>query len=186
MLLLYWKPALATALCALACSQLGLAQVAPPTIRTIDTENQVQYFLDVSDPSKLATDPNITTSHEPANFGTNVIIGDIVAVNGRPAKGTIFRNVRSLGLATTPQPGDAISDTNRPALSSDTFEILQANGTPIGTIMTFGLNGGPPPPGAPSSLTQQNLTIVGGTGAFLGVRGQMGTTPSTPPSRQAS
>jgi len=170
----------------MACTQLGLAQVAPPTILTIDTENQVQYFLDVSDLSKLATDPNITTQHEPANFGMNVTIGDIVAFNGQPAKGTITRNTHSLGLTTAPQPGDAIADTNRQALAGDTFEILQANGTPIGTIMTFGLNAGAPPPGAPSSVTTMNSTILGGTGVFLGVRGQMGQFRATVPVRQAS
>jgi uncharacterized protein (TIGR03437 family) len=56
-----------------------------------------------------------------------------------------------------------------------TFEILKSDGTPIGTIFVTGLAGGDAPPGSPSSATGgTNFVITGGTGAFLGVRGQMG------------
>jgi uncharacterized protein (TIGR03437 family) len=40
--------------------------------------------------------------------------------------------------------------------------------------MAMGMNFGPPPPGAPPAVVQNNLTVTGGTGAFLGVRGQAG------------
>ena len=46
-----------TALCALALCQPALAQPAPPTILGIELENYVNYFNDVTDYSKLATDP---------------------------------------------------------------------------------------------------------------------------------
>jgi hypothetical protein len=41
--------------------------------------------------------------------------------------------------------------------------------------MSFGLDAGPPPPGAPSYPvdTRGNYTIYGGTGAFLGARGEL-------------
>ena len=47
---------------------------------------------------------------------------------------------------------------------------------------------GPPAPGAPLSITQGNFAIVGGTGAFLGARGQWGNavTPQTITERLAS
>src|SRR5262249_42820943 len=54
------------------------------------------------------------------------------------------------------------------------FDILQADGTPLGTIMASGLTRGTPPPGAPSVQTSDTLTIMGGTGAFLGTHGQAG------------
>jgi hypothetical protein len=54
------------------------------------------------------------------------------------------------------------------------FEILQPDGTPIGSIMASGMNSGNPPPGAPSAIGRDNLTVTGGTGAFLGARGQAG------------
>src|SRR5437588_12821562 len=86
MLLLHWKTALTTALCAAAFSQLGLAQVAPTTILQIDVENQVEYDLDVSDLAQWATNPNVVRSQPPRNFDFAVGAADIVAVNGQPAK----------------------------------------------------------------------------------------------------
>jgi uncharacterized protein (TIGR03437 family) len=65
------------------------------------------------------------------------------------------------------------------------WEITQVDGTPIGTIMASGLTRGIPPPGAPLAQTGDNLTITGGTGAFLGVRGQVGVIDLGSP-RQAS
>ena len=93
-------------------------------------------------------------------------------------------------LNPTPNPGDpgaAIADTSRLAIREQTFEILKSDGTPVGTIMAFGLTGGTPPPGAPLAQTAANLAIVGGTGAFLGARGQLGEAASTAaPIRRAS
>ena len=59
--LLRGKAALAAALCAAACSQLGLAQVAAPVILQIDLTNSVLYTQDTSDISKYATEPNVTS-----------------------------------------------------------------------------------------------------------------------------
>src|SRR5262249_15321090 len=52
------------------------------------------------------------------------------------------------------------------------MEILQIDGTPVGSIMTSGFTGGSAPPGLPSGLFF-NQTVTGGTGAFLGVRGSL-------------
>jgi len=57
------------------------------------------------------------------------------------------------------------------------FEILQPDGTPVGTIMAMGLSGGNAPPGQPST-ERANWAIAGGTGAFLGARGQVEGTGS--------
>jgi hypothetical protein len=151
-------------------------------------ENPVQYFEDTSDLSKFATDPNVTAAVPPMNFAWTVYIGDIVAVNGQPAKGTVTRNLRQVFLNTAPNPGQAIADAVRNAVTADTFEILKSDGTPIGTIVSYGLTVGSPPLGGPLSITQDSFAITGGTGAFLGVRGQFGqaVTPQTIPQRQAS
>lgn len=188
MTLLHWKTTLAAALCAAACSQLGLAQGAPPTILQIDVENLVEYYEDTSDLSKFATVPNATAAVPPKNFSFRLGIGDIVAVNGQPAKGTMTRNIRQILLRTAPDPGQAIADTVRGATIGDTFEILKSDGTPIGTIVSYGLGAGSPAPGVPLSITQGNLAIVGGTGSFLGARGQWGqtVTAQTIAQRQAS
>jgi uncharacterized protein (TIGR03437 family) len=166
----------------------GGAQAPPTTILEIDVENPVQYFEDTPDLSKFATDPNATTAFPPRNFAWTMYIGDIVAVNGQPAKGTVTRNLRQVFLNTAPSPGQAIADAVRNAVTADTFEILKSDGTPIGTMVSYGLTVGSPPLGAPLSITQGSFAIIGGTGAFLGARGQFGqaVTPQTIPQRQAS
>ena len=181
-LLLHWKTALATALCAAACSRLGVAQVAPPTILQIDTADVVLYFEDTPDPAMWATDPNIPNRVVTRNFGRALAIGDIVAVNGQRVMGTHTRGaIGNLGLNTAPGPGQAIADTVRAAVAVFTFEILKSDGTPIGTIVANGLAGGVAPPGAPLTVTGgTNFVISGGTGAFLGARGQLGAVAPPP------
>ena len=169
-----------------ACRNLGRAQTLPRTILEIDVENYVAYNEDTSDPSKFATDPNVTPSVLPRTFGFFVQIADIVAVNGQPAKGTLTRNSRALNLTTAPAPGQSIADTVRGAASADTFEILKSDGTPIGTIASYGLGAGSAAPGAPLSISRGNFAIVGGTGAFLGARGQIGNSNLGGNARSAS
>jgi uncharacterized protein (TIGR03437 family) len=175
MLRLHWKTVLATALCAAAFSHPGLAQVAPPSILQIDVANNVLYQEDTSDVSKFATDPNVAAVlHGAKNFNRAVGVADIVAVNGQPVTGTHIRSAVNVFLRTAPVPGQAIADTVRVGLAVFTFEILKSDGTPIGTIVTNGFAGGAAPPGAPLSATAgSNFVITGGTGAFLGARGQM-------------
>jgi uncharacterized protein (TIGR03437 family) len=181
MLLLHWKTALATALCAAACSQLGLAQVAAPSILQIDIANHVLYFNDTSDVTKYGTDPNVATTLHPGSFGRGVAIADIVAVNGQRVMGTHTKDAGGNSLRTAAGPGQGIADTVRNGLAVATFEILKSDGTPIGTIFVTGLAGGDAPPGSPSSVTGgNNFVITGGTGAFLGVRGQMGVAANPP------
>jgi hypothetical protein len=157
------------------CCALASGQAPPPAILTIEVENVVEYRGDISDPSKFGTSPNITPASGARVFSVNVALGDIVSVNGQPAAGTYVARPMALALTPTPKPGQAIADTAHASLRSHTFEILKIDGTPIGTIMSFGLDAGPPPPGAPSYPvdTRGDYSIFGGTGAFLGARGQL-------------
>jgi uncharacterized protein (TIGR03437 family) len=177
---------LATMVLSTACGQFALAQGLGPTILEIDIENVVEYQSDISDPSKFGTNPNITPSGGTTPFGPGVALGDIVAVNGEPAKGTVVARPWGLDLTPTANPGRAIADTTRGSIGYRTFEILKTDGTPIGTLMVLGLNGGATPPGP--NFGGQNFAIVGGTGAFLGARGQQGgrQTPQTIAPRTAS
>ncbi|HLJ47463.1 MAG TPA: hypothetical protein VKU01_15710 [Bryobacteraceae bacterium] len=171
-----WKTALGTFLCAAACSQLALAQVAAPSILQIDVANNVIYLEDTSDVSKFATDPKATAviGHGATNFNRGFGVADIVAVNGEPVTGTHIRSAQNFSSSTAPTPGGAITDTVRVAVAVFTFEILKGDGTPIGTIVATGLAGGPAPPGSPLIATGgSDFAITGGTGAFLGARGQM-------------
>ena len=174
-------------LVAVYCSQ-GWSQAPPPVILEIDTDNQVQYNGDVSDLSRMAANPDITPASAPRNFGLVINLGDIVTVNGQPAKGIMVERLIRLGLALAPTPGNAIADVTRTQIGDRIFEILKSDGTAIGSIMVSQFTGGPPAPGAPLAASGGNLAIVGGTGAFLGARGQAftGARPDQIGSRQAS
>ena len=162
--------ALAVAACHLASAQ------QPPTTLTIDLGNVVEYQDDIYDPAKFARNANVTPSLGIGtgilNFAVVTLIGDIVAVNGQPAKGIYAGRSRTLNANASPKPGSAIADIMRVAIREHIFEILQPDGTPIGTIMATGLSGGNAPPGQ-DSTERANWAIAGGTGAFLGARGQV-------------
>ena len=174
--------------CLVVYSQAAFSQGVPSTVLQIDVENFVRYVEDISDPSKFATNPNVTPASVPKNFGAFIAIADIVAVNGQPAKGTFSTRGRVVNLRPAPNPGEAIADTNRNVEEDMRFEILNVDGTAVGTIVGLEVGGGPPPPGAPLAVTQGNNALVGGTGAFFGARGFFGqaVTSQSVPSRMAS
>ena len=160
-------------LVAVGVCHLALAQQPPTVTLAVDLGNTVQYQGDIYDPAKFARNPNITPpSVALVNFGVDTYIGDIVSVNGQPAKGLYAGRSQAIQAFPNPQPGQAIADVMRVSIRQHIFEILQPDGTPIGTIMAMGFSGGNPPPGQPST-ERANWAIVGGTGAFLGARGQV-------------
>jgi hypothetical protein len=140
----------------------------------IETANHTSYARDVTDYSKLATDPGPTIEAPARNFQDLILIGDIVSINGKPAKGTIVETATLLTLRPNAQPGQAIADTTRGGLIQWNFEIQAEDGRPIGNILVNGMNGGPAPPGQTAQIRQGSFVVVGGTGAFLGARGYMG------------
>lgn len=162
-------------------------KAGPPVSLKIDLENVVGYWDDGVEFAKLGS--NITATAPTATrriFQSQVQIGDIVAVNGRPAKGTFIMNARNLNVTPTMAPGQSIADTTRTGIAQYTFELLQSDGTPIGTIFASALNGGAPSPGAPLGTTQANAVIAGGTGAYWGARGQAAALAASPAVRAAS
>ena len=166
-------------LIAVAVAVYNRALAQPPTATlTIDLGNVVEYQDDIYDPVKFARSSTITPSlgigsgGAIANFVVVTLIGDIAAVNGQPARGLYAGRTRVLNANSTPVPGQAIADAMRTGMREHIFEILQPDGTPIGTIMAMGFSGGNAPPGQPSS-ERANWAITGGTGAFLGARGQV-------------
>jgi len=158
------------ALCVAGWCRISLAQTAPPvTVLEIDQENGVTYYEDVGDPSKFASSQGATEAVV-RNFQAWVFIADIVAVNGRPAKGTVACKGRFFRMLPNPGPSFAIADVTHANLNETYVEIQQADGTPVGVIMSTGFTFGPRPPGAPAGSVG-NLAIAGGTGAFVGARG---------------
>src|SRR3989338_5150081 len=163
--------AMAVLLAALYCQPV-LGQTAPATILDVELANYVTYFNDVNDYPRLATDANRTTVTQPRNFSRSIGIADIVSVNGKPAKGMMTEQRTQFNLRVNPTPGQAIADAVRNNRLERFYEILKPDGTQIGSLMAVGNGGGAPPPGAPLVTSDANFVIVGGTGAFLGARGQ--------------
>lgn len=173
------KIILTAAVSAVACCRLGWAQ-ASATILTIDTQSNTFFDEDVFDVKKYATDPNktipLTGTGRAPTFTHVTLIGDIVQVNGKPAKGTCISKFQVLNLTTTSQAGAILADINHFSMNDAICEILQADGTAVGTIAYMGLSSGTPPPGAPALAGRGNYVVTGGTGAFLGVQGQVSET----------
>lgn len=151
-----------------------------PVILDLDLENETNYLYDVFDYSKIGSDPAAPFPNGGfRNFAISVAVDDIVAVNGKPAKGVFLFKGFGARLSTSPTPGIIEADVNRFAAYDLYVEILQPDGTPIGTLTASGMFAGPVPPGSPAmgTGTSSNFAITGGTGAFLGARGQMVAVP---------
>jgi hypothetical protein len=167
-------------------SQARVCGQTQPVTMTIQVDNYVPYHFDVFDYSKLATiSDRVPGPAFQKTFATFVFIGDIVSVNGSPAKGTWTARATNLYLAPDSPPGHPIADVTRQNVIDMYFDILQPDGSQLGMITASGLTRGTPPPGAPSIQTSDTLAITGGTGAFLGARGQAGLVDAGSP-RQAS
>ncbi len=165
----------ALAVCAAALWTPSRAQTPPVNVLEIDMENVVNYVDDLADPSKRATSPAISpvASNLIWAFKPNLTQGDIVAVNGKPAKGLFVQQYGPRVLAATRlTPGQSIADLGGGCQLQVGIMILQPDGTPVGTIMATGTTAMGPPPGAPASASAFNFAVVGGTGAYLGARGQ--------------
>jgi uncharacterized protein (TIGR03437 family) len=147
-----------------------MAQVGQPVVLTIDVENYVQYRNDVQDPSKFATNPNPTTAPT-ITFLQTIQVGDIVAVNGKPAKGLWQNRFVIMPFRPNPTPGQPIADLTSSGVVHCVWEILAPDGTYVGALMDGG--------------TGNNHPLMGGVGAFLNVTG-LAVTQTVVPARVAS
>jgi hypothetical protein len=168
-----WKTAFVFLAITVSCVRGG-DQTPPAAILEIDIDNTVSYIDDLTDPQKKATSATATPVAPGFiyPFKPNLVLGDIVAVNGKPAKGLFVQHWGPRVLGTPDfTPGRAIADLGGGCPLEAAFMILQEDGKAVGNIMMIGTSSGPPP-GAPAGSTNFNYAVVGGNGAFLGVRGQ--------------
>lgn len=163
-----------TMLCIPTLGLTAFGQTAPAAIVDVEIENIVLYFQDTADATKFASEPGMVTPPAIRNFAPVIWLADIVSVNGKPAKGTWTVRGTFLSRSTTMSPGNAIADSGAAFFFDWVFDLRQVDGTHVGTIMASGWGGAAKPPGAPSTFVQADMTVTGGTGAFLGVRGQAG------------
>jgi uncharacterized protein (TIGR03437 family) len=183
-----YKRALVAFIWLAACCQQALTQPVPVSVLQIEVRDVVRYNEDLSDVTKFASNPSATPPTLPRNFYEVIHIGDIVAVNGSPARGTYITRLRNTNTMLDPNPGEAVADTSVAGLSEVSFDILTADSRPIGSLFGMGLSRASPAPGAPLAVSTGNHVIVGGSGAFLGARGYFGQAVSdqTIPIRNAS
>jgi len=175
-----------------ACVAALPGQTPPASTVVVDTANRVAYQYDNYDVTKFGTNNGIVAPQNirsPHPFLEEVSYADVVAVNGKPAKGTmVIKSIVSINMDPVPGPGKAIADITRGGMGHSVWEIQTADGRAVGTVITTWLSGGTPPPGAPSTCTAGNQGVVGGTGAFLGVSGMVcqASAPMVGASRTAS
>jgi len=177
-----WKPTIVAVLCTLAYGE-GWAQAPEYAILDIEWENSVAYYDDVAEASRLVTSPGPVPA-TPRNFMQLLVIADVVSVNGKSSRGSLIFATRLIQVVPNPVPGQAIGDLGRFSMGDMHIEILESDGTRIGSVVSSGFGGGPSPPGLPSGVS--NFIVTGGSGAFLGTRGTLHYPPGTPGSRNAS
>ncbi|MCC6859512.1 MAG: hypothetical protein IT158_13165, partial [Bryobacterales bacterium] len=156
------------------------AQTAPMTLLKVDVENVVLYADDVGDPAKRATSQAIVPWPSAQGFTFKAIagVGDIVAINGKPARGNLVTRHLMYVFTPTYRPGRMIADFAGGGVTDMNFVVQGPDGTPVGNIISSGFCGVAPPPGSPSDATSANMAIAGGTGAYLGARGQVARSQS--------
>ena len=162
----------ATVVCLGTWPRGALAQ-APAATLQVDFENVLFYNYDTYDYTKFATNPSQTPDLPMRTFAMHIAVGDVVAVNGEAVKGTfLLRSDPMIVLRPNPTPGQAVADVTRGMLDDFYLEFVRPDGTSFGSIVGVGTWGGAPAPGAPLAAKYSNYAITGGTGVFLGVRGQ--------------
>jgi uncharacterized protein (TIGR03437 family) len=155
--------------CAFICALGAQCQTTPVTLK-IELANIVFYQQDTSDLTKFATASGVTPAGAVQNFEFQIHLADIVAVNGRPVKGTLVRNARVISLGANPAPGTGIADVPRRGVTADVFDFLNDDGTTLGTIVGAG-------PFQVNAAVAGVFAVTGGSQAFLGMRGQYTPTP---------
>src|SRR4030095_8231885 len=133
-----------------------------PVILHVEYDNQVRYSEDVTDPLRVAKSPVPVTVNPTANFGRNVDLSDVTAINGSPAKGVIVNMLSGIFLTANPVPGQAISDVAQGQFGFFQIDLLKPNGDRIGSIFAVG------GPGTPTGAA-----IMGGSGAYVGAKGTL-------------
>ncbi len=147
-----------TAIALMSAGALSGQAPEAPVVITLEIENAVLYRDNTFDIARIAKVQTPTTSVNIA-FRPGINIGDIVALNGKAARGTFSNTFVAMPYRANPAAGQPIADADGTATFQCTWHVLAPDGTYVGTILDSGA--GPSPEHA----------IVGGTGAFFGATG---------------
>jgi uncharacterized protein (TIGR03437 family) len=121
-------------------SAVAFAQTTP-VVLDIAIESSVQYVADVTDPSKLALSASATTAASTRAFTDTIFVGDIVSINGKPAKGMWTSRQYKMGFSPSPAAGLAISDATQGTIAECKWEIQNANGQSAEVLGAVGYAG---------------------------------------------
>lgn len=143
---------------------LAMCQVSPEITTNIQLENFVFYMDQHGDATKIGTLPGPVPTDPQLGFALRryAIIADIVSVGGKPAAGTFFAQGTVIGAIN--------ADFARNQMHPMTLEIMTPDRAQVGALYGFWMGAGASAPGAPGGGGV--LAVLGGTGAYVGVRGQ--------------
>ena len=168
--------------CLAACGLAAFGQATPPVVIEVDAVNCVNYVIDTADISKYGTIATATTATAP-QFSNYTHVCDISLVNGQPAVGAVQGQNQSFFLSSTARPGSGtgVADIGSPGkMAPIVVSIAQPDGKTVGDIFLMvagGAVGGAPAPGLQPGVFGHGM-ILGGTGPFIGARGQWGANPT--------
>jgi uncharacterized protein (TIGR03437 family) len=162
---------LAGLILALVPSYLRAAEQPIFSVMTIETDNVVTYVGDIVDPSKLALVTSPATPGPTRAFAESITVGDVVSINGRPAKGLWQTRGFSMGYSPTAGPGFAIADAAEGGPGECKWAIFTPDGILVGRFQEGGLG------------VHQ---VTGGSGIFMGIRGTQTTVQAVQAPRRAS
>ncbi len=160
----------------IAFSARLMAQTPRVALLEIEIDNQVSYRLDVTDLAKLASAPGMVSPVEDRGFLGFLGIGDVVAINGKPAKGLWMNRGETLNPATAPAATMAIANVPSGNHIQCSIDLFTADGIWVGKLVDRALSGS----------TGPTHPVLGGGGAFLGVIGEHGWQTSITPLRRSS
>jgi uncharacterized protein (TIGR03437 family) len=141
------------------------------SVLTIETDNTVTYVGDIADPTKLALSTTPVSPGTTRAFTESITIGDVVSINGRPAKGLWQTRGFAMGYSPTASAGSAIADSAEGGPGECKWVILTPDGVLVGRFQEGGIG------------THQ---ITGGSGIFLGIRGTQTTVQALQAPRRTS
>jgi uncharacterized protein (TIGR03437 family) len=155
------------ALAALVCPSMMAQDLDEPVVLKIEVENHVLYRGSVFDAAQIGKDPGPVSVGAQVPFVDGINIGDIVAINGQPAKGIWSSSfTHTTPYRAAPQPGQFIADFDSGATFFCTWQIYAPDGTFLGMIRDSG--------------AAQGHAITGTLGGYFGAIGTHTATQTVP------
>lgn len=158
----------------LAVGALALAQAPRDVTTNVQLENLVFYMDQHGDATKIGSLPGPAPLDPQLGFALRryAIIADITSIGGKPAAGTFLAHGVAIAPSNAPQPvpGTTITDLPRNQMHNVILDIMTPEKAQVGSLYGTWMGAGGSAPGAPAGAGV--LAVLGGSGAFVGARGQ--------------